>query len=81
MKTSFTYPTTPTVKVIFNRDGVNYSATIPNPHNDDGLVVAMLPKKVGVSSVVRIEPVICYATGSREATAKAGRQVHQYTKD
>lgn len=44
-------------RVIYTREGVNYSATIPTPVNTDGLVSAMLTRKAGLSDIHRLEPV------------------------
>jgi hypothetical protein len=57
MKITFAIPETPMVRVIYNRDGTQYGGVIPNPKDTDGLVSSMLSRQVGVSQIVRIEPV------------------------
>ena len=57
MKAAFTFPTTPMCRVVYTRQGVNYSATIPTPVNTDGLVSAMLTRQAGLSQIMRIDPV------------------------
>lgn len=57
MKLEFKLPETPTCKVIYERDGTKYSATIPTPSNADGVVSVMLARQVGVSQIRGIEPI------------------------
>lgn len=51
MKQAFTIPATKLVTVKYAVNGVNYSATIPNPNTNDGLAMAMMKKRVGMSQI------------------------------
>ncbi len=53
----FQLPSTPTCKVIYVRDGVNYSASISTPEDNHQLQAVMLERHVGMSQVLRIEGV------------------------
>jgi hypothetical protein len=57
MKLAFAIPQTETIKVIYNKGGTTYSATIRNPHSVDGLLCTMLDRQVDSSQIVRLEPV------------------------
>ena len=53
----FVLPNTPTCKVIYVRDGVNYSAAITTPADVHDLQAVMLKRQVGLSQVLRVEAV------------------------
>jgi hypothetical protein len=57
MKVAFAIPETPTIRVIYTKSGTNYAGIIANPKSTDGLVAAMLTRQVGVSQIVRLEPI------------------------
>lgn len=57
MKLAFAIPETPTIKVIYTKNGTQYGGVITNPKSTDGLVAAMLTRQVGVSQIVRLEPI------------------------
>ena len=61
MKTNLTLPKTSQCNVIYTRGGVAYSCLMPTPPTMDALQVKMLAKQIGISSVVRVEPVQNYA--------------------
>ncbi len=55
MKLPFPLPTTAAIKVVYTHQGTTYGATIANPRTHDGVISAMLARKVGASQIVRIE--------------------------
>ena len=57
MKTQFALPTTPTCKVIYIRDGVTYFVGMKTPTCQATLQQEMLNRKVGMSQVLRVEPI------------------------
>ena len=56
MKT-FLFPSTPTCRVIYTRQGVTYSGTIQTPVTQQELLVAMSSRNAKVDDIIRIEAV------------------------
>lgn len=59
MKTNilFRLPYTRLSRVVYSRDGVNYSAIVPTPQYAHSLQPLMLARHVAMRQVVRVEPV------------------------
>lgn len=56
MKT-FSFPSTPTCRLVYTRQGVTYSGTIPTPKTQQELLVAMSARNAKVDDILRIEAV------------------------
>jgi hypothetical protein len=57
MRNTFDLPTTPKCQVIYVRDDVRYSATIPTPRDNTELQAVMLERHVGLSQIKVVNPV------------------------
>jgi len=51
MQKTFTLPATPNCKVVYVRDAVLYSATIPTPRDNTELQAVMLGRRVGMGQI------------------------------
>ena len=56
MKLNLALPITSSIRVVYTHQGTTYGAVIANPRTHDGVIRAMLNRKVGVSQIVRLEP-------------------------
>jgi hypothetical protein len=56
MKT-FSFPNTASCRIVYNRQGVTYSGTLPTPITQQELLVAMSARQSKVDDIIRIEAV------------------------
>ena len=58
MNATLTIPSTPTVNVVYKRDGTNYGHIIPNPRtSSEAYRVMLLVHHVPAREIVRVEPI------------------------
>lgn len=58
MKLAFAMPTSPLIRVEYMVGNVKYATTIPNPKSNDSLAIEMLKKKVGMSQIKDVLPLM-----------------------
>lgn len=51
------FPNTPSTRVFYNRDGVQYHTVIQTPASYSDFQQKLLARQIGVSQVMRFEPV------------------------
>jgi hypothetical protein len=57
MKSTVSLPTTPTCRVIYIKDDVTYFVGLKTPNCPSTLQQELLNRKIGMSQVIRVEPV------------------------
>jgi hypothetical protein len=57
MQKMFELPPTPKCQVVYVKDDVRYSATIPTPRDNTALQAAMLERHVGFSQIQAVNPI------------------------